>query len=512
MTRSRAGSICVAALAALIHTTLAPHETDAEEAPSSATPEVVQWTQFRGPNSSGIARDQNNVPVEFGPQTNLRWKTQLPPSASSPCIWADRVFLTGYDKAAQTLEIICLDRGDGKILWRRDVGAKKIEKVHAASTPASGTITTDGQRIYAYFGSRGLLCHDFDGNPVWSIEMPVPVTRNGSGTSPVVAGEVVLLNRDQKDDPHLLAVNKSTGDVVWKHPHLFADGMLTEGYATPILWNDQVILHTHEGIRAIALSDGKPIWQVNVSTTGCSTPVISGNTLFVATWQNMGEEGLRQEPPTFEQLLEHDGNSNGTIGFQEFPGQYLLFDRPEARDERHISAPLRMILGMLDSDQDKELTEEEWRKFAQRFSTFITDHGLLSIRLGGEGDVTETHVNVLEKKNIPEVPSPLAHQGRIYMVKNGGIVTCLDAISGDVLYRKRISASGSYYASPIAVGDHIYLASGQGTVTVLRSGDQLDVIAENDLGERIMATPAAVDETLYVRTNDHLYAFATAAE
>lgn len=512
MTRSRVCSICVAALAALVLVTLPQRGTDAEDVPASSTSEVVQWTQFRGPNSSGIARDQNHVPIELGPQTNVRWKTPLPPSASSPCIWDDRVFLTGFNKASQSLEVICLDRGDGKILWRRDAGAEKIEKVHAASTPASGTVTTDGQRIYAYFGSRGLLCFDFEGNPVWSIDMPVPATRNGSGTSPVIAGQVVLLNRDQRNDPHLLAVDRATGDVVWKHPHVFGPGMLTEGYATPILWNDQVILHTHEGIRAIALSDGKPVWQVNVSTTGCSTPVISGNKLFVATWQNMGEEGLRQKLPKFEQLLKHDADENGTIAFQEFPGKYLVFDRPEARDEQHVSLPLRMILGMVDSDQDRELTKEEWQTFAQRFSTFITDHGLLSIELGGEGDVTETHVTVLERKNIPEVPSPLAHQGRIYMVKNGGIVTCLDATSGDVLYRKRIPASGSYYASPIAVGDHIYLASGKGVITVLRGGEKLDVMAENDLGERIMATPAAVDETLYVRTNDHLYAFAAATE
>jgi outer membrane protein assembly factor BamB len=366
--------------------------------------------------------------------------------------------------------------------------------------------------LYAYFGSRGLLCYDLEGNPVWSIDMPVPVTRNGSGTSPVVTGDVVLLNRDQENDPHLLAVNKATGEVVWKHPHLFAGGFHTEGYATPILWNGQVILHTHEGIRAIALGDGKLIWQVNTSSTGCSTPVISGNKLFVATWQNLGEEALRQKLPTFELLLEHDTDDSGAITFEEFPNKYLLFDRPEAVDEKGVRAPLRMLLGMIDADQDRELTEKEWKQFSQRFSTHITDHGLLSIELGGEGDVTETHVSVLEKKNIPEVPSPLVHQGRIYMVKNGGIVNCLDATSGDGLYRKRISASGSYYASPIAVGDKIYLASGQGVVTVLRAGDKLDVIAENDLSERIMATPAAVNDTLYVRTNEHLYAFATSAK
>lgn len=482
----------------------------AEDGADSTTPKAV-WAQFRGPNASGITGEED-VPVDFGPQTNVRWKTSVLPGASSPCVWGDRIFLTGFENSAKRLEVLCLNRESGQILWRRDVQTQQIEKVHASSTPASGTTATDGERVYAYFGSRGLLCYDYDGNLLWSIDLPVPQMRNGTGTSPVIVGDVVLLNRDQKTDPQLLAVNKVTGEIVWSHPHLFGPGIISEGYATPIVWKDQVILHTHEGIRAIKLSDGELVWQVNAATTGCSTPVISGNTLFVATWQNLGEPALRTELPTFEQLLEHDADNSGTIGFAEFPAKYRLFDRPEASDEKYVNAPLRMVLGMVDADKNREVTQDEWKQFGQRFSNFVKDHGLLAIQLGGQGNVTETHVRVLQKQNIPEVPSPLAHDDQIYIVKNGGIVTCLDAISGKRLARKRLSATGSYYASPIAVGDRIYLTSVQGVVTVLRAGKQLEVIAENDLGERIMATPAAVDGTLYVRTNEHLYAFANPAE
>jgi hypothetical protein len=167
------------------------------------------------------------------------------------------------------------------------------------------------------------------------------------------------------------------------------------------------------------------------------------------------------------------------------------------------------MLGMVDNDKNRELTKDEWNNFAHRFSSFVKDHGLLAIKLGGEGDLTETHTTILEKRNIPEVPSPLITQGRLYMVKNGGIVSCIDVESGEGLQRMRVSASGSYYASPIAVGDRVYLASGNGVVTVLRAGDKLEVVAENDLGEKIMATPAAVDGTLYVRTDRRLYAFSS---
>lgn len=478
-----------------------------ETGPTASGTDV--WTQFRGPNSSGIAGQQSEVPVKFGLDKNLLWKRAILPGASSPCIWEDRIFLTSYDKPAKRLDVLCLDRSDGRIRWQREVATKKIERVHAASTPASGTITTDGERVYAYFGSRGLLCYDMDGNQIWAYDMPVIETRNGSGTSPVLTGDLVLLNRDLSEDPHLLALDKVSGEVVWKHSHLFAPGMLSEGYATPVLWKGQAILHTHAGIRAISLSDGKLIWKVNAATTGCSTPVVFGNRLFVATWQNLGEPALRGKVPTFEELTKNDKDANGMISFNEFPKTYVLFDRPEARDETGISMPLSLLLGMIDTDMNRELTREEWDQFQVGFSTFLSDHGLLAIELGGEGDVTETHVTVLEKKNIPEVPSPLVHDGRVYMVKNGGVVNCLDATTGKRLFQKRISATGSYYASPIAVGNHIYLASGQGVISVLKSGPKLEVIAQNDLAERIMATPAVVDNTLYVRTNEHLFAFAS---
>lgn len=137
----------------------------------------------------------------------------------------------------------------------------------------------------------------------------------------------------------------------------------------------------------------------------------------------------------------------------------------------------------------------------------LNDHGLLSIDLGGKGDITKTHVTVIETRNIPEVPSALAHQGRIYLVKDGGIVNCFDAKLGKRLFRTRLAATGSYFASPIAVNDRIYLTSVAGRITVLLAGDEYGVIAANDLSERILATPAVVDGTLYVRTLQHLYAF-----
>ena len=103
----------------------------------------AQWPQFRGPNCQGIA-ETDRPPVEFGPATNLLWKTPLPAGVSSPCVWSDRVFLTAINDGR--LETLALNRGDGKLLWRQPAPADKLEAVHKTSSPASSTPATDGER------------------------------------------------------------------------------------------------------------------------------------------------------------------------------------------------------------------------------------------------------------------------------------------------------------------------------------------------------------------------------
>ena len=137
----------------------------------------------------------------------------------------------------------------------------------------------------------------------------------------------------------------------------------------------------------------------------------------------------------------------------------------------------------------------------------VAEHGLLAVKLGGTGDVTATHVLWKENKSIPEVPSPLAYNNKVYLVRNGGVVTCLDAVSGKLIYRARVGAGGPYFASPLAANGRVIVTSGDGVVSVLSAGDHLDVLANNDLGEPVAASPAFVDGVLYVRTASGLSAF-----
>src|SRR5262249_42487470 len=151
------------------------------------------WPQFRGPGGLGVAQEGMKLPAQFGPAKNVVWKTALPSGHSSPCVWGDRIFLTGFDKKTKKLETLCLDREKGRILWRRTVPAKELEKVHTSNSPAASTPATDGKRVYVYFGSYGLLCYDLKGKELWKKPLPTPKTRFGSGTSPVVVDGVVLL-------------------------------------------------------------------------------------------------------------------------------------------------------------------------------------------------------------------------------------------------------------------------------------------------------------------------------
>src|SRR5258708_438984 len=132
-----------------------------------------QWPQFRGPGGLGIGNEKASLPSEFGLTKSLLWKTELPLGHGSPCVWGDRIFVTGFNSSAKKPEVIAVNRKDGKIAWRQTIPAKEIEKVHAISSPATSTPVTDGERIYVYNGSYGILAYDFNGKPAWEYPMEV---------------------------------------------------------------------------------------------------------------------------------------------------------------------------------------------------------------------------------------------------------------------------------------------------------------------------------------------------
>lgn len=471
--------------------------------------QAENWPQFRGPNGGGLAQDSPGVPVEFGPTNKALWKLKLPAGHSSPAVWGSRIFITAFEKEGQRLLVLAVDRPTGKVLWERQVAATEIEKVHSISSPATATPVVDGERVYVYFGSAGLFAFDLAGNPVWSHPLPMSKAAFGSGTSPVLAGELLILSRDEGREPFLLALNRKTGAQVWKVMQGTERRPYGFGHSTPAVHDGVIVIHRQGEVAAFDLNTGARKWSADAMTQGNCTPVVGGGAVYVGTWMNSGEPDLRVPYPTFAEVVSRgDKNGDGMIEESEFPDDIATTRRIDLDGVEGASMKMgKWAIRNADQDKNGKVTATEWDALIAKWGQFTRDHGVIAVKLGGEGDVTKTHVLWRETKNVPEIPAPLYYEDRLFTVTNGGIMTCLNATTGEVVFRGRLGAGGGYFSSPVAVNGKVYFASQPGVVSVIDArAASLSVLARNDFGEEIFATPAIVDGKIYVRTAEHLYA------
>ncbi len=453
-----------------------------------ALPSTANWPQFRGPNSSGVA-PRAKPPVKLDPTNGALWKIDVPWSPSSPCVWGDRLVLTTF--ADGQLQIRCYDRRDGHSLWIKGIKPDNLETFHnTEGSPAAATPATEGRHIVSYFGSFGLVCHDFQGKELWRHPLPVALSGGGfgSGTSPVIAGKLVLLNRDQDQGSSLLAVELGTGKTVWETARPDASG----SFGTPIFWRnngqEEVVTPGSLRLKGYQLKTGKEQWMVEgVTTFACTTPVIGDGLLFFAGWS----PGKADSPwPSWETLLEkNDKNKDGEITFDEFSDSERGFAR-----------------GM-DLNHDGKITRADWDLLMARIAK--GENVLVAVKAGGRGDISQTHVAWKSNRGLPYVASPLFYDGRLYLIRDGGMLSSFDAKTGKPFYtQERLGAIGSYYASPVAANGLIYLASVPGKLTIVKAGgEKPGISAQADFGERIFATPALVGDKIYLRTQTKLYAF-----
>lgn len=477
---------------------------------------AARWPQFRGPGGSGVADGPHAVPVEFGLDHNVLWRTALPKGHSSPVVWGDRIFLTGFLEQEQRLETLCLERGSGRILWRKAVPATSIEKVHASSNPAAPTPVTDGETVFVYFGSYGLVAYDFEGRERWARPLPMARTffNQGTGASLILAGERLLLDVPLEKESYLLAVRKRDGETAWTAPNPDHNG----GWATPVAWKegqDTLVGVLNRGrFTAYDLESGKKRWWLtDLPVQACATPVAGDGSLFLSASGVQGEAENVTLPPSFDEILRHDSSQDGRIAIDEIPEALLVTDRRASGGTGNL--PLRRWLGFFSEGKTTVYDRAAWDQVLKASTEFVKgpymQSRVMAVRTGGSGDVTKSHVEWSESRGVPEVPSPLLYRGRLYQVKNGGIVLCRDAKTGARVFEGRLGVPGGYYSSPVAANGRVYAASDAGVVVVIEAQDTLQVLARNDLGEPIWATPAVADGTLYVRTTAHLYAFGPAA-
>jgi hypothetical protein len=214
--------------------------------------------------------------------------------------------------------------------------------------------------------------------------------------------------------------------------------------------------------------------------------------------------------PSYNDLLKnYDKNEDESISQDELPEEgHVLLSRGGVDGEGDVTLEMMFnIFKGIDTNKE-ELGKFEWGILIGFMAkAWSAENAILAIRPGGEGDVSATNIVWKEKKSIPEIPSALHYRGNLYVVKNGGIVTCLDAKTGELHYRERLGTRGLNFASPVAGDGKIYVAALSGHVVVFEAGNKLKLLAKNDLGEPIAATPAIVEGKIYIRGQNHLFAF-----
>ena len=259
------------------------------------------------------------------------------------------------------------------------------------------------------------------------------------------------------------------------------------------------------------LKDGSEKWWISgLPNQICATPLVAGNVLYIHGTGVLGEKTDLIRPPNFDTMIaQYDTNKDGKLTTDEIPQSVLVVDRHTSGGAGNMDLRQMVLFGS--GGKPVTFDRQGWEKTLAGFDEFSSGDFMktrvVAARIGGVGDVSKTSILWSESKGVPEVPSALLVQNRLYLIKSGGVVGCRDAVTGKSIYEGRVGAPGGYFASPVSAGGRVYAASDNGILTVLADGDTLKVLAHNNLEEPILATPALVNGRVYVRTASKLYSF-----
>ncbi len=449
------------------------------------------WSRFRGPNGTGIATSAVDLPVKFGVDENVVWKLELPLGHSSPVLSAAHVFVTAVDDGA--LCTYCIDRKTGEVAWRREAPRPRTTSIDKRNNAASPTPAVDEDFVCVFFPDCGMLAYDHSGEELWQLPLGPFENEYGMGASPVLDEERVYLPCDQNQGSYLVAVDRGSGEQSWRTDRPRA----TSGHCTPVFFRpedgtDQLVLPGSFLLDAYDVRNGARAWWVDgLAFEMKSVPVLRDGIIYINGYASpLNQPGNQVEVPTFAEVIaENDADGDG------------LVDKPEMPKSRAAG-----FFDFVDLGKDGALDESDWDYLR---AALASQNGMLAIRAGGEGNVTESNSIWAYRRSVPQLPSPLIYGDVLYMLGDqGGLLTTLDPDSGKRLTRGRLrDAIDSYYASPVAGDDKVYFVSEHGLITVLPKGGSLDAIAVSDLGENCYATPAIDGRHLFLRTTKRLYCF-----
>src|SRR5215472_2750873 len=448
-----------------------------------------QWERFRGPNGTGVS-DTSGLPSEFGPAKNLVWRLDLPPGHSSPVVAGGRIYVTAVER--EQLYTFCVEQASGRVLWKRDAPRPRHEKLHSLNNPASPTPAGDRDSVYIFFPDFGLLSYTRDGKERWRLPLGPFKNVYGIGVSPVLADDVVVLVIDQDKNSFIVAIGQSDGKIRWQKPRPEA----LSGSSTPAVvktggGSSLILAPASFRMDVYSARDGEAAWWVRgLPSEMKSVPVVAGDRVYLSGFNTPeNDPGKQISLPTWAELLaREDANKDGAI-------------QKEEADER-----TKRYWDFIDTEGHGKIVEKEWNLHR---AVMAAENGLYVFRLGDRGDAT-SRLAWKYQRSAPQLPTPVVYRDVVYMVNDKGVLTTLDAATGQVLHQDRVrGTSDNYYASIVAGDGKIYLAGHSGVVAVLRAGGGQELLAANSLNEEIFATPAIADGHLYVRTVSALYSFGT---
>lgn len=400
-----------------------------------------QWPAWRGPLGTGVGPSAD-PPLRWSEDHNVRWKVSIPGRGqSTPIVWGDRVFVTTavpYGEAREPggeqapgahhnqsprrpvhFKVLAIGRGDGTVLWERTVrSAMPNDSRHVSGSWASGSAVTDGERLFAFFGSAGLYALTLDGEPVWQADLGRMRVKHGhgEGSSPALHGDTLVINWDHEGDSFIVALDKRTGKQRWKVARDEATS-----WSTPLIVShagrSQVIVAATRRVRAYDLANGNLIWECGgLSGNVVASPVAASGLVFVAnSYETRAMLAIR--------LDRAKGDITGTDAVAWTRG----------RDTPYVPSPL-LYDGAL--------------CFLKHYQ------GLLTCVQAADGKP------LLGPRRLPGVrnvyASPVGAAGRIYIVDLDGTTAVLERGGAfEVLAVNRLD--DSFAASPAAVGEELYL-------------------------------------------------------
>jgi len=401
------------------------------------------WHQWRGPHATGVA-PRGNPPIRWDEQTNISWKVELPGRGSStPIIWGDRLFVTTgvvtdridetllapkdqpkrlfgitYPNQFYRLDVICLDRHTGDVLWHKTaVEEVPPEGHHNDNNYASASPMTDGKHLYISFGSSGVYCFDLEGNRVWGRKLGEMKTRLsfGGGISPVVHGDSLVMNWDHDGDSSVFVLDATNGNTRWS-----AEREEVTSWATPLVLDQdghtQVIVNASNSVRSYDLKSGKTLWQCSGQVGNViPSPVANASHVFCLSGYR-GSAAYAISRDSQGDVSETDKvvwQANRDTPYVASP---LLYG-----DRLYFNKSLSGVLTCLDATNGKALIE------ARRM------RGIQSV-----------------------YASPVGAAGRVYFVSRDGNTLVMDN-SGDSKVLSNNQLDDPIDASPAIVGDTIYL-------------------------------------------------------